>query len=286
MNRCEWKNSYKLGIKLDYTYYNKSHKLMTQFNEFNKFTDENLKTEVHHLRDTEEQRKYNDTYYERWGFNEDGTFEYGKYVIFVTHKEHCCIHSVSEETKNKLRSLWENEDYRSRITSSQRKSWTEERKRLHSQSVKERYSNEDYRLKMSAITKRLWKDESYRIKVCKNRKGRQAWNRGIPCSSETKSKISLANKGYIASDETREKLSKSTKQLWQNEDFRLMMKEAHSFCHTEQYRDQCKQIISNVKEQYTEYKKSGGTLKWNEFQKYLKKYKTIPPVETLETLPE
>lgn len=43
-------------------------------------------TQIHHLRDTEEQRKYNDLHYEYWGFNQDGTFEYGKYVILLLKK--------------------------------------------------------------------------------------------------------------------------------------------------------------------------------------------------------
>ena len=60
----------------------------------------------HHLRDTEEQRKYNDEHYELWGFeiDENGNehFEYGKYIIFITPEEHTKIHSVSDETKKKL----------------------------------------------------------------------------------------------------------------------------------------------------------------------------------------
>lgn len=47
---------------------------------------------VHHRDDTEECRKYNEEHYELWGFNEDGTFEYGKYVIFMTHAEHSSYH--------------------------------------------------------------------------------------------------------------------------------------------------------------------------------------------------
>ena len=49
---------------------------------------------VHHRDDTEETRKYNDEHYELWGFNEDGTFEYGKYVLFVTQSEHNTIHFI------------------------------------------------------------------------------------------------------------------------------------------------------------------------------------------------
>ena len=75
---------------------------------------------VHHRDDTEECRKYNEEHYELWGFNEDGTFEYGKYVVFMTHKNHSSYHNKghvnnkgennpmygkhhSEESKQKLR---------------------------------------------------------------------------------------------------------------------------------------------------------------------------------------
>ena len=57
---------------------------------------------IHHLRDTEEQRKYNDEHYELWGHNLDGSFEYGKYVIFVTKSEHRLLHKHSDETKKKI----------------------------------------------------------------------------------------------------------------------------------------------------------------------------------------
>ena len=59
-------------------------------------------TDIHHLRDTEEQRKYNDEHYELWGHNLDGTFEYGKYVVFWTHEHHIKYHILSEETRRKL----------------------------------------------------------------------------------------------------------------------------------------------------------------------------------------
>ena len=40
---------------------------------------------IHHLRDTEEQRNFNDTYYERWGFDLNGEM---KYAVMITHREH------------------------------------------------------------------------------------------------------------------------------------------------------------------------------------------------------
>lgn len=62
------------------------------------------KCDVHHRDDNDEVITYNNTHYERWGFNEDGTFEYGKYVLFMTHSEHTAYHNkhISAETHAKL----------------------------------------------------------------------------------------------------------------------------------------------------------------------------------------
>lgn len=53
--------------------------------------------DVHHRDDTEECRKYNEEHYELWGFNLDGTFEYCKYVVFMTHREHAIYHNKGEK---------------------------------------------------------------------------------------------------------------------------------------------------------------------------------------------
>lgn len=54
--------------------------------------------DVHHRDDTEECRKYNEEHYELWGFeiDENGNthFEYGKYVIFMSHSEHASYHNT------------------------------------------------------------------------------------------------------------------------------------------------------------------------------------------------
>jgi hypothetical protein len=47
---------------------------------------------IHHLMDTEEQRKYNNKHYERWGIDENGEFIEGKYVAFLTRSEHASYH--------------------------------------------------------------------------------------------------------------------------------------------------------------------------------------------------
>ena len=96
MNQREWKTSRKFTDK--YKWYNKTRKIQKSL----KYNPDSNATVIHHLRDTEEQQKYNDEHYELWGHNLDGTFEYGKYVIFVTKEEHTKIHKCSEETRQKI----------------------------------------------------------------------------------------------------------------------------------------------------------------------------------------
>ena len=51
---------------------------------------------IHHRDDTEETIKYNSEHYELWGCDLDGTFEYGKYVIFMTNSEHIRHHKPND----------------------------------------------------------------------------------------------------------------------------------------------------------------------------------------------
>ena len=95
MNQKEWKKSGKFPGK--YEWYNKTRKLQKSLY-YESDPNANI---IHHLRDTEEQRKYNDEHYELWGFNLDDTFEYGKYVVFWTKEKHDAYHTISEETRKK-----------------------------------------------------------------------------------------------------------------------------------------------------------------------------------------
>lgn len=100
MNQQTWKKlNNECRSLLDWSYYHKVRKIQKslQYNQ-----DPNAVV-IHHLRDTEEQRKYNDEYYELWGYNLDDTFEYGKYVIFITKEEHSEIHRCSDETRKKTK---------------------------------------------------------------------------------------------------------------------------------------------------------------------------------------
>ena len=95
MNQKEWKKSGKFPGK--YSWYNKTRKLQRSL----QYSTDPKASIIHHLRDTEEQRKYNDEHYELWGHNLDGTFEYGKYVVFWTKEAHDAYHAESEETRKK-----------------------------------------------------------------------------------------------------------------------------------------------------------------------------------------
>lgn len=139
MNQKEWKKQGKFPGKNEW--YNKTRKLQKSLI-YN--SDSNAKV-IHHLRDTEEQRKYNDEHYELWGFeiDKDGNehFEYGKYVIFVTKEEHSKIHACSEETRNKI-----SKSNKGRIATEETKhkiseSWTSERKLLYSLSHRGKNNN-------------------------------------------------------------------------------------------------------------------------------------------------
>lgn len=107
MNKTEyWNIAYRDRNNECYT---RVQKLLKDWKVENDITE---RCAVHHRDDTEETRKYNAEHYERWGFNEDGTFEYGKYVIFMTSAEHKHYHNMvkhpwlgkkhTEATKKKM----------------------------------------------------------------------------------------------------------------------------------------------------------------------------------------
>lgn len=52
---------------------------------------------IHHRDDTEECIKYNDEHYERWGIDDNGNFIEGKYVLFMTCREHCAYHHTGDK---------------------------------------------------------------------------------------------------------------------------------------------------------------------------------------------
>lgn len=203
-------------------------------------------TTRHHLMETEEQRKYNNEHYEYFGFNQDGTFEYGKYIIFVTEEEHHLIHG----NKGKDNPMYG-------------KHHTDEVKAIISKTSKDRWEDESYRQHMSDVMKNREFSEEHRRKLSESKCGennpmygkhhtdeekehlRQI--RKAYWTEEQKQRQSKQRKGHIVSDETRSKIGNALK----------------GKTHT----DEQKAHLLNVSKKWKEYKSSGGTMTWNEFQK-------------------
>lgn len=90
MNKHDY---WKLTNKQSDFKYKHIHELLKQWKIENNISESCV---VHHRDDTEECRKYNEEHYELWGFNEDDTFEYGKYVVFMTRAAHNTHHNKGE----------------------------------------------------------------------------------------------------------------------------------------------------------------------------------------------
>ena len=242
MNRRQWKELCKTNSKAAYFWYNKVKKILKSKEfESDERTDLNA-TDIHHLRDTEEQRKYNDEHYEMFGYiideNGNDQFNYGDYVVFWTKEHHDMYHHCSEETKRKISIANKgrkrapfSEVHRKRISDSKKgkrgKSHSEETKRKISNGNKGKIRTDEQRARISAL----------RIgKFC----GENHPMYGKRLSEEVKSKISKSHKGKHHSDETKNKISETSKER-----------------------------MACVKEEYHKYKSDGGAMMWNEFQSYL-----------------
>ena len=246
---------------------------------------------IHHLRDSEEARIFNDTYYERWGIDFDGVC---RYCILMTEDEHRKYHSFSEETRKKIgesnRITKATKEYKDKVsgknsymygekrefTNDQKKRISEKRKlylsdpehrKQLSDSIRNYYSNnpmsEDHKKNISEKTREAMKDPSIREKCVKNRKGKHL-------SEDTKYKISIGNKGKIISNETRDKISNSLRGHLVSIETREKLSDSHKgFCHSEETKRKCSVSSFSRKASllYKEYKKLGGSLSWNQWQK-------------------
>jgi hypothetical protein len=88
MNKNEYYTNNICGKNREYIV---AHELLKRW-KINNGIANHTKCVIHHIDDTEECRNYNEAHYELWGFNLDGTFEYGKYVVFMTQSEHNTHH--------------------------------------------------------------------------------------------------------------------------------------------------------------------------------------------------
>lgn len=178
-------------------YHSYTHKLLNEWKLANSITERCV---VHHRDDTEECRKYNDEHYELWGFNLDGTFEYGKYIVFMTMSEHMqyhntgvnnpmygvrkfgvdnpfCGHTHSHESKEKMRIAHTGKklsyEHKSKMAAAHMgKSHTDETKAKISASRKGIFPSDEAKAKMSLAQKGI----SILWKVYKNNNGTLSYN--------------------------------------------------------------------------------------------------------------
>lgn len=239
---------------------------------------------VHHLCDTEEQRKYNNEHYELWGFNQDGTFEYGKYVIFVTQEEHSRIHAKCEITKDK-------------IGKASKERWSDpEYKKCVSKLIKDSNTEDVIAKRIRSYRKTLEKPE-VKLRMSASQKNRRLNN---PVSEETRKKLREKNLGENnpmygkhLSEETRQRMSESHKLLWTDErrkeySLKFSGENNHNYGKqlSEEHRNNISKARIGIKQSeetvlkikydhqlkskiYKEYKLSGRNISWNEFQKII-----------------
>mgnify|MGYP006330026047 CR=1 FL=1 len=228
MNRKEWKSLCKVNTKAAYYWYNRVRKLLKSREYESLDNCDKDATVVHHLRDTEEQRKHNDEHYEMFGFeiDENGNehFEYGKYVVFWTKEHHNEYHRLSEETRKRI-----SESNKGRYVSE------ETRKKLR-EANKGKYIHDDQRKQISESVSNLWKSEEYRERQSKATK-EAMWRPDVrqrmldgckkrpPISEEARKRAAEANRGKHHSDETKNLLSINKREYYR----KLHIKQANEF---------------------------------------------------------
>ena len=241
------------------------------------------------------------------GFNLDGTFEYGKYMIFVTKEEHMQIHSICDDTRKKIsisqrlrlskkdakaghrfkkgdtpwnKGATSSEETRKKISISRKGKCVGKDHPLYG-----KHHSEDVLIKMSEKSKAYWSDEDHRKQQSERCKGRVQSPEtvakrvekliGHETSQETRNKISAANSGRKFTEEHRHKLSIARQQRIITDETKektsVTMKEVMS---SEEHRKRISDTVKRQKQEkkllYDEYRASGGLLMWNDFQSFLK----------------
>lgn len=259
MNRKEWLESGRKDLGFKGKAFNILKSSLTNF-------DENEIYHIHHLRDTEEQRQYNDAHYEYWGFEQDGeTFVPNKYVTLLTQSDHIHLHGSSDETRNNISCGLKQHYADGHSPWMKGKTHTDEAKEKNRQAHLGNHYSLGYK----------HTDEA-RAKISKSIAGKQSHFKGKQHTVEAKEKNRQSHLGLKHSEETKQKMSLS--QLGKHSDFhpseeaRKKMSDAHK---GKLVSDDTKQKLSTrmqeVKVKYQLYRANGGHLKWQAFQSALKK---------------
>lgn len=285
MNIKEWQKACEDGYA-PRRYDNASREIQRSL----KYNHDPNATVRHHLRDTDEQRKYNDEHYELWGFEIDKNgnehFEYGKYIIFVTKEEHVEIHKCSEETREKL-SGENNGMYGKHHSEEAKKKMSEnnsgEKNPMYGKrgalapcygrcgeahpmygkvgAFKGRHHTDESKQKMSDASKAKWLDQEYRAKNIETNKNR--WTDEMRLAESEKQKAYF--KEHPVSEELRKKRSKNA-----SGEKNPMYGKHHSEETKEKIRLGQKKAFDAYKLLYSIYKQHCGILKRNEFIRAIK----------------
>lgn len=176
-------------------YYKHVQELLRQWKIDNNYT---CKCVVHHRDDTDECRKYNKEYYELWGHNLDGTFEYGKYVVFMTLAEHSSYHNSGSK----------NHFFGKHHTDEQRRKWSSQRKgRKLTDEWKQHISENSAHV---SGMKGKHHSEATRKLIGNSMYGKL---KGIPKSDEARRRMSEAKKGKQLSPEHKQQMKNTFKVL-------------------------------------------------------------------------
>jgi hypothetical protein len=252
MNQKEWKKSGRFPGK--YKWYNQTRKIQRSL-QYNKDSSAII---IHHLRDTEEQRNYNDTYYEYWGFNQDGTFEYGKYVVFWTKETHDQYHAQSEETKQK-----NSEGVKASITPERREKMSEAKRGENNPMYGRRGEFAPCYGRCGELHPMYGKESAFK---------------GKHHTEESKRLMNIAARNRPkATDSFRKECSERAKARFKDAGYRARFCETQKATWTDERRiatsNERKLRIGQASEYYKVYKHYGGTTKWQQFMKYFYMYK-------------
>ena len=191
MNKDEWSKQPNKQSTYEYKYV---HKLLSEWMLQNGIDERCV---VHHIDDNDAAKAYNEEHYERWGLNHDGTFEYGKYVIFMTHSARTSYHC------------------KGRVSPFKGHKHSESTLQLMSEARKGE-NNPNYGKHLSDETKRKLHDANIGHVVSDETKEKLSRNnaryfKGKHLSEETKRKLSESHKGYTHTDTSKAKTSASIK---------------------------------------------------------------------------
>jgi len=245
MNRNEWLEACRNNVPGIYYWRIKCEEIRKAL----KYNENPEATNKHHLFNTPEQIAYNNEHYEMWGFNLDGTFEYGKYIVFVTPEEHHKIHSDSDVTKQrrsesqKLR--WKNKPMSDKTRQRLREANLGENNPMYGK----HQSEETLKKRIKAISE-SWSDDKRIAKSI------EYTGEGNPFYGKTHS------------DEAKAKISTASKLMWSNPEIRQKLVQAKLGSKaSEESKTARKEMMAVIVSEYHSYKESGGSLSWNEFQK-------------------